>query len=161
MGTLDAYMHGLQQGNKFVPKLIKGARCILKLHGDAEDYETYVFTEEQYEAGYGNPVDFTKPLPKALRQIFISHSLLFLGCSLNKDRTLDLFDQVRRDTEFEVPDHFAILPSPEGLAAKNAKEGFLLNLKIRPIWYPPGQHDFVEKYLRLAVDVAEERLLDF
>lgn len=160
-GTLDAYMHGLQQGNKFVPKLIKGGRCILKLHGDAEDYETYVFTEEQYAAGYGSPLDFTKPLPKALRQIFISHSLLFLGCSLGQDKTLELFDKVRRDTEFEIPDHFAILPTPSNPADKNAKEGFLLNLKIRPLWYPSGNHDFVEKYLKLIIDVAEERLTDF
>jgi hypothetical protein len=81
-------MHGMQQGNKFVPKLIKGDRCILKLHGDAEDHDTYVFTADQYDQAYGSPVDFKKPLPRALRQIFVSHSLLFLGCSLERDWTL-------------------------------------------------------------------------
>jgi hypothetical protein len=69
-GNLEGYMHGMQQGNKFVSKLIKGDRCILKLHGDAEDHDSYVFTAQQYEQAYGSSVDFTKPLPRALRQIF-------------------------------------------------------------------------------------------
>jgi hypothetical protein len=160
-GNLEGYMHGLQQGNKFVPKLIKGDRCILKLHGDAEDHETYVFTDEQYKDGYGDPFDFTKPLPKSLRQIFVSHSLLFLGCSLEQDKTLDLFSEVLRDGQFEVPDHFAILPDPQGIESKSQKESRLINLKIRPLWYPTGEHEFVEKYLKLAVDIVEGRLEDF
>jgi hypothetical protein len=160
-GNLEGYMHGTQQGNKFVPKLIKGDRCILKLHGDAEDYDTYIFTESQYTEGYGSPFDFKKPLPRALRQIFVSHSLLFLGCSLEKDRTLDLFQKVIDDKEFEVPDHFAILPEPSGAESKNQKEGRLLALKIRPLWYPSGEHEFVERYLALAVDMAEGRINPF
>ena len=157
-GNLDGYMHGVQQGNKFVPKLIKGDRCILKLHGDAEDHATYVFTGEQYKDAYGAPFDFSKPLPKALRQIFISHSLLFLGCSLEQDKTLELFKCVCEDRQFEIPDHFAILSEPEGTEKKNQKEGRLLEMKIRPIWYPAGQHDFVEKYLHLAIEIAEGRI---
>ena len=79
------------------------------------------------------------------------------------DKTLELFAQVRQDSQFEIPDHFAILPAPNDPAEKNAKEGFLLSLKIRPLWYPvvDGSHDFVEKYLKLVIDVAEERLTDF
>jgi hypothetical protein len=160
-GALEGYMHGMQQGNKFVPKLIKGDRCILKLHGDAEDYETYVFTEEQYKKGYGNPLSFKKTLPRALRQVFVSHSLLFLGCSLEKDRTLDLFQKIVDKKEFEIPDHFAILPEPAGADAKNQKATRLLPLKIRPIWYPAGKHQFVERYLALAVDMAEGKITSF
>lgn len=160
-GHLEGYMHGIQQGNKFVPKLIKGDRCILKLHGDAEDHDTYVFTEEQYANGYGNPFDFSKPLPKALRQIFVSHSLIFLGCSLEQDKTLELFTEICRDSQFEIPDHFAILPEPDGAETKNEKENRLINLKIRPLWYPKGEHDFVEQYLNLAIDMVDGRLENF
>jgi hypothetical protein len=160
-GALDGYMHGLQQGNKFVPKLIKGDRCILKLHGDAEDHETYVFTEAQYRKGYGNPLNFKKPLPRALRQIFVSHSLLFLGCSMETDRTLELFQRVVAKKEFEIPDHFAILPEPTNGEAKNQKATRLLPLKIRPVWYPAGNYGFVERYLSLAADMAEGRITSF
>ncbi len=69
-GHITGYMHGRQDGNKFSTKLVQGERCILKLHGDAEDHETYIFTTEQYREAYGEPIDFTRPLPKALRQIY-------------------------------------------------------------------------------------------
>jgi hypothetical protein len=154
-------MHGRQQGNKFVSKLIKGERCILKLHGDAEDYETYVFTNEQYDEAYGNPLDFTKPLPKALRQIYVTSSIIFLGGSLEKDKTLDLFNEVMNDADFDVPDHFAILSIPRNGETKNQKEARLNDLQIRTIWYPAEEHVFVDSYLRLALDMASERLRDF
>lgn len=160
-GSLDGYMHGLQQGNKFVPRLIKGDRCILKLHGDADDHETYIFTENQYKNGYGAPLSFKKQLPRALRQIFVSHSLLFLGCSMEKDRTLELFQKVVEKKEFEIPDHFAILPEPTTVEAKNQKAAVLLPLRIRPIWYPAGKHEFVEQYLSLAADMAEGKITSF
>jgi hypothetical protein len=160
-GKLKGYMHGLQQGNNFVTKLIKGERCILKLHGDAEDFETYVFTLEQYQGAYGDSIDFTKPLPKALRQIYVSSSLIFLGASLEQDKTLDLFSEVISDSDFDVPDHFAMLSIPEEGETKNQKEARLNDLRIRTLWYPSDDHSFVEKYLRLALDMASERLRDF
>lgn len=156
----EGYMHGMQAGNKFVPKLIKGDRCLLKLHGDAEDHETYVFTRNQYKTAYGEPFDFTKPLPKALRQIFVSHSLLFLGCSLENDKTLELFTHVCDQGEFEIPNHFAIIPEPKpkGLETKAQKENRLLKLKIHPIWFPDGEFKLVEAYLQLLIDVANKRI---
>lgn len=159
-GDLEGYMHGRQQGNKFVAKLIKGDRCILKLHGDAEDYKTYVLTRDQYKTAYGSPVDFKKPLPRALRQIYISHSLLFIGCSLEQDRTLDLFKTVVEQKQFDIPDHYAILPEPPTRAERTKKESRLLKLQIHPLWYPKGAHDFVEKYLSLALDYAKGRISD-
>ena len=45
------------------------------------------------EAG---PFDFHKPLPKALRAVvFVSQSLLFLGCSLEQDWTMELFGKAK------------------------------------------------------------------
>jgi len=152
---IEGYMHGLQQGNKFVTKLIRGDRCILKLHGDAEDPDTFVFTKSQYDEAYGAKFDFSKPLPRALRQIFISHSLLFLGCSMERDRTLELLEHVRAAGEFDLPDHYAILPEPAGGESKAAKEGRLLALGIRPIWYPAGEHGLVENLIQLALAVEE------
>ncbi len=160
-GHITGYMHGRQEGNKFSTKLIQGERCLLKLHGDAEDHETYVFTDEQYKEAYGAPLDFSKPLSKALRQIYVTSSLLFMGCSLTQDKTLELFDKVMNDSDFDVPDHFAVLPLPDSGETKNQKEARLNDLKIRTIWYPSDNHDFVEKYLALALDMASERLRNF
>ena len=166
LGPFEGYMHGMQAGNKFVSKLIKGDKCILKLHGDAEVADSYIFTSKQYLEGYGSPFDFAKPLPRALRQIFISQSLLFLGCSLEEDKTLELFQEVRNDglsrgAHFEIPDHFAILPKPKGKLKQGNKESRLTGLGIRPLWYPSGKHEYVQKLLQLVIATVDRRIKPF
>lgn len=152
-----AYMHGTQEHN-FFPRLVRGDRCLLKLHGDADNPATHILTQDQYGDGYGDPFDFHKPLPKALRQIFVSQSLLFLGCSLDQDWTLELFEQAKAADEYAVPNHYAILPAPVDAQTKQQKETRLLTLNIQPLWYPEGRHEFVGTYLQLIVDVAERRI---
>ncbi|KVX97783.1 hypothetical protein WL10_33220 [Burkholderia ubonensis] len=164
--ALDGYMYGMQPGNAFVQRLLRGERCILKLHGDARQENTYVFTQAQYQAAYGEPLSFKNQLPRALRQIFISHSLLFLGCSLEQDKTLDLFKSVVDEAAFEIPDHFALLNEPATLQERARKEARLLQLKIRPLWYqtPAGDdgkpdHILLEKILKLAIAAARRQVV--
>lgn len=154
----DGYMHGRQQNN-FFSRLVRGHRCILKLHGDADDPNTYVLTKAQYLEAYEEPPNFQRPLPKALRQIYISNTLLFLGCSLEQDWTLDLFKKVKQQSEYEIPHHYAFVPTPDTVQKKQQKEAALLELNIQPIWYPAEEHEYVEKLLSLAIDVADKRIL--
>lgn len=163
---LDGYMYGMQPGNAFVQRLLRGERCILKLHGDARQENTYVFTKAQYQAAYGEPASFQNQLPRALRQIFISHSLLFLGCSLEQDKTLDLFKSVVDEASFEIPDHFALLNEPITPQECAQKEARLLRLKIRPLWYEtPADNDgrpdhrLLEQILKLAIAVARRQVV--
>lgn len=153
----DGYMHGRQQNN-FFSRLVRGHRCILKLHGDADDPQTYVLTKAQYLEAYEEPLNFQRPLPKALRQIYISNTLLFLGCSLEQDWTLELFKKVKEHSDFEIPHHYAFLPTPDTPQNKQEKAASLLGLDIQPIWYPAGEHEYVEKLLSLAIDVADKRI---
>lgn len=152
-----AYMHGTQEHN-FFPRLVRGDRCLLKLHGDADNPATHILTQAQYDNAYGNPFDFHKPLPKALRQVFVSQSMLFLGCSLEQDWTLELFEMAKRADEYAIPNHYAILPAPGDPQAKQQKATRLLALNIHPLWYPAGEREFVEQYMQLIVDVAERRI---
>lgn len=158
------FMHGVQQKNQFVKKLIKGDRCILKLHGDVEYEDTYIFCKDQYDDAYyevgSDKFDFKKPLPKTLRQIFISHSLLFLGCSLEQDKTLDLFKSIKDDQQFEIPDHYAIMENiePENARLKRETENRLLKLNIRPIWYNKGDYLKIQEMLSLAIDVVDKKV---
>ncbi len=156
---LDGYMHGTQDHN-FFQRLVKGERCILKLHGDAENSHTYIFTRNQYTEAYGETFDFCKPLPKALRQIYVSNSLLFLGCSLEQDMTLELFKKVVETTQFEIPNHYAILPEPRDSFMKRRKESLLFSLNIQPIWYKNSdtEHQYVEKLLSLLIDVVNHKI---
>lgn len=163
---IEGYMHGTQTRHQFAAKLIQGERCILKLHGTVNDPETYILSEAQYNNAYGDNAsfDYTRPLAKTLRQIFISHSLLFLGCSLEQDRTLGLFQDVVNSNAFDIPDHFALLPKPSDHEKYLAKEEMLQQAKIRPIWYQVindedgiSDHSGVEKLLILAIDSAAGR----
>lgn len=153
----DAYMHGTQ-GNNFFPRLVRGDRCLLKLHGDSDNPDTHILTHVQYANAYGSPFDFHKPLPKALRQVFVSQSLLFLGCSLEQDWSLELLEQAKHADEYAIPNHYAILPAPDDAQAKQQKATRLLRLNIQPLWYSAGEHEFVERYLQLIIDVAERRI---
>ncbi len=156
---LAGYMYGKQAENGFVSQLLKGENCLMKLHGDLEQSQSYVFTESQYNEAYGTEeIDFSKQLPRSLRQIYISYSLLFIGCSLEQDRTLDLFQSVKAQGHFEIPSHFALLPESEG-EDKATKMGRLLDMNIRPIWYESKDkdHSMLEKLLLLAIDVAEKK----
>jgi hypothetical protein len=153
----DAYMHGTQEHN-FFQRLVRGDRCLLKLHGDADNAVTHILTQAQYDNSYGNPFDFHKPLPKALRQVFVSQSLLFLGCSLEQDWTLELFERAKQADEYVIPNHYALLPAPTDAQVKQQKATRLLKLNIQPLWYPIDEHEFVERYMRLIVDVAERRI---
>lgn len=103
-------------------------------------------------------MSFQRSLPKALRQIFISNSLLFLGCSLEQDWTLDLFRRVKQQGEYEIPNHYAFLPTPDNAQRKQQKETELLDLNIQPIWYPATKHECVKQLLSLAIDVANKRI---
>lgn len=153
----SAYMHGTQDHN-FFPRLVRGDRCLLKLHGDAENQATHILTAAQYQDAYGEHFDFTKPLPKALRQIYISNSMLFLGCGLEQDWTLELFRKVKAENAYAIPRHYAILPSPTTQQARSEKATRLLSLQIQPIWYPEGCHELAEKLLSYLADIAEKRV---
>jgi hypothetical protein len=155
-----AYMHGTQEHN-FFARLVRGDRCILKLHGDAETDATHILTAEQYEQAYGQQpgFEFHKPLPKALRQIYISQSLLFMGCSLEQDWTMDLFQAACDGNGYQVPNHYAVVPAPADLQARQQKEARLLALNIQPIWYPDGDHGLVERLVDFIGDVAEKKIV--
>jgi hypothetical protein len=156
----QGFMQGIQQHSHFASQLVQGSRCILKLHGTFDADETYIFSKQQYDDAYGRDcLDYQKPLSKVLRQIFISHSLVFIGCSLEQDRTLELFFDVVRSNVFDIPNHFAFLPRLEGHDDVQ-KETLISGAKIKPIWYEviiddEGQnHKQLEQLLRFAIDCA-------
>jgi len=160
----QGFMQGIQQYSHFASQLVQGSRCILKLHGTFDADETYIFSKQQYDDAYGSDcLDYQRPLAKVLRQIFISHSLVFIGCSLEQDRTLELFFDVVRSNVFDIPNHFAFLPRIEGHDDVQ-KETLISGAKIKPIWYQvtinedgSQNHDQLEQLLSFAIDCANGR----
>jgi hypothetical protein len=134
---------------------------VVKLHGDIRTPAGCILSKSQYDVAYGaGAVDLGKSIPQALDYYFRNSSLLFLGCSLNQDRTIQVFEAVKASInpdEVQIPQHFSIeqCPADQGeLATRNEN---LLRLGITPIWFPPGEFDCVEGILRLARNELRHR----
>lgn len=126
-----------------------GNRGLLKLHGDWEDRTDRVLTKTEYDTRYGGSapaaVDMILQLPRLLSHILTAHSLLFLGCSLDKDRTVTTLGQLAKVSPEMV--HFAVVEQPNTTKKLTEKNSFLSDLNILPIYYPTGQHEEVEALL--------------
>jgi len=122
-------------------------RFLLKIHGDASERTNRVFTKTDYDQYYGprgSPAML--PLPASLRQLFTGKRLLFLGCGLNRDRTMEVLRQIAEDGS--VAWHFAILEKPESeTQVYYDRIKFLGDCNIRAIWYPHGRHDLLQPLL--------------
>ncbi len=135
------------------PDLLTQARqvnphCLFKLHGDigpeVYDIKRLVFTQAQYGESYAD----NSPLMQELPQWFQNKKLLFLGCSLEMDRTMEVLQQVM--TKNPGLDHYAILScKPDDVQKRCIEMG---DLGISAIYYPDGEYE--------AVRVILERLLE-
>ncbi|TCS02864.1 SIR2 family protein [Caulobacter sp. BK020] len=127
---------------------------ILKLHGDIVAPGGCILSRNQYAAAYGDgAIDPSLPIPQALDYYFRNSSLLFLGCSLNQDRTVQVFEAIMNRALAEsadLPQHFAIEQLPSDEAALIARNAALLRIGVTPIWFPAGAFEFIEEILRLA-----------
>ncbi|MDE6387367.1 MAG: SIR2 family protein [Lachnospiraceae bacterium] len=122
--------------------------CLFKLHGDigpeTYDIDRLVFTQEQYDTAYKSE----GPLMQELPLWFQNKRLLFLGCSLMKDKTIEVLQQVTEKNP--GLDHYAILAcKPDEIGQRSRELG---ELGISAIYYPDGRHE--------AVRVILERLLE-
>jgi hypothetical protein len=129
--------------------------AILKLHGDVRSPASCILGKRQYDQAYGETsLDLARPIPKLLRYYYTNSSLLFVGCSLNNDRTIQVFQAVKDDRRtkgtLDLPQHFSIEQAPESLSELENRNAALLKLGITPIWFPKGEFTKVEGILRHA-----------
>lgn len=145
---------GLHDEFTFLTSVPKGTRCLLKLHGNINNQNHRVLTHEEYEQAYGddNVISFNNHIPKLLKRIYLSYSLFFVGCSMNIDRTVQTFQKiVEEETAQKVPEHYALLEVPDDEDAYQALKQRMIACNVKPIWYPSGEHQLVEKFLSLLI----------
>ncbi len=129
---------------------------IIKLHGDISAPTHCILGKNQYNEAYGNgDIDMSLPIPKLLEYYYTNNSLLFLGSSLNNDRTVHVFraikEQLKKDKgDIYIPQHFCVEQAPETEEALTARNAYLAQLGITPIWFEPGRYEYVESILRMA-----------
>ena len=110
-------------------------RFILKLHGDCRRAETRVLLKAEYEEAYAPG----SVIREEIALLYRNHNLLFLGCSLGPDRTVQLVAEVANSDQ-NMPKHYALLALPSSNGQRIDRENFLSERGIYPIWYD-GAHD--------------------
>lgn len=121
-------------------------KSILKMHGSIEEISSIVFSESQYNEFYGSD----KPLPMFLETFFSGRSLLFVGCSLVKDRTMEILTKcIKRNSKIR---HYAIVELPQNSEEEIMKRNYLTSIGIDPIYYPVGDYESVELLLEYLAE---------
>ncbi|NIM78158.1 MAG: hypothetical protein GTO20_05160, partial [Candidatus Aminicenantes bacterium] len=122
---------------------------LLKIHGDLQDVSSIVLSSKQYAEIYGDPAGFDPkaPLPGFLKRVFTNSSVLFIGCSLVRDRIIMIMESLRR-----MRPHFAIMPRPDKQEEVVALNRRLSEAGITPIWITDfGQ---IEEILEMLAEPA-------
>jgi len=146
----DEKVTGTEESARFIRGVHCGERYLLKLHGNIDEPAHRVLTKHEYDRAYGeNEIDYTKRLPKIIRQVFSSYSVVFLGCSLVADRYLNILKSLFEEQGEYMPKHFAILEAPDDEDDLRQRDTFLAGLGVSPIWYSSGDYEAVTEILGL------------
>jgi hypothetical protein len=124
-------------------------RFLLKLHGDRRRAESRVLRKGEFEAAYA-PGSVVR---EELVLLYRNHHLLFLGCSLGPDRTVQLISEVAKSDK-GMPKHFALLSLPDSDPARVDRENFLTERGIYPIWYDGSHDESIQALLAGLLDAA-------
>ena len=137
------------------------APTLFKLHGSVSDREHMVFTKEDYDTVYPCSQQPT-PLSETLSSIFRSSPVLFLGCSLDTDRVVQVLNAC-----CEHRSYFALVELPKETNNKNnpwepllvnddgteneayrQRRLFMSKHHIQCIWYPCGKYEALDWFLQ-------------
>lgn len=126
-------------------------RRLIKLHGSVEEISSIILSTKQYKKYYGKKGKReNKMLPIYLKKIFEGKKVLFVGCSLEKDYTLDILREcVKCNHNIS---HFAILPYLSNLEQQVKRQRKLTKFGIEAIYYPEGDFEAVGQLIHYLVD---------
>jgi hypothetical protein len=123
--------------NEVIRLMPMGNKLLVKLHGSCDLVAERVLLKSEYDAAYsdGNEVR------NFFNRILFGQSLLFIGCSLSVDRTIQAMIEVVDEYKAEtLPRHYAFLELKD-IDDRVARKKELARANIFPIWYPEGDHD--------------------
>lgn len=125
--------------------------ALYKFHGDIDrGWEDIIFTKSSYENAYGNNED--TELDRNLSFCLLTHPILFLGCSLTKDRILNLLLNNKEGSHFAFVacgssnrSNFDCEKATEEAIEKTAK---LDKMGIMPVFYPRFDRTCINELLK-------------
>ena len=127
-------------------------RFLIKLHGNYRDRDGRVLLSQEYDDAYA----VNSSMREEIALLYRNNCLLFLGCSLGSDRTVRLIHEIAR-VDPNMPRHYAFLAKPDSDTTRVAREGFLTERGIFPIWYDPSHDESIMALLDgLEVDGTQQ-----
>jgi len=126
-------------------------RVLVKLHGKANSSRNRILTKNEYDNHYQD-----EQALESVIEAISNRTLLFLGCSLTVDRTVQCLARiVARKGHEHVPRHYAFLKLNEG-EDRLARRDQLAAGNIYPIWYTDDHDESIEALLeKLAEGVNQ------
>lgn len=121
-------------------------RVLIKMHGDCEDRRARSFTKREYDLHYDEK---RSGMGSLVRLMFTSRPLLFLGCSLNTDRTVKILRALH--DELAALTHYAIVEAPHDPAQFQERRRSLLDMGISPLWFHEGAFESIGQLLERLV----------
>lgn len=123
---------------------------LFKIHGDITEPQTsIILTKEQYDNAYKE-----QALISSLKQIFVGKEILFLGCSLEKDRPLELMCEV---TQAGMK-NYCIISSDSNLLKSNRLR-LENDYNTQTIIYPEGRHECLNIILNYIAEIIAPETL--
>jgi signal transduction histidine kinase/ActR/RegA family two-component response regulator len=125
-----------------LPRLASERRFfIFKMHGDADDVQTIVLTEQDYKEVIHNDELYQT----ALSQILATRTMLFLGFGLRDDHLNLILGKQSALFKAYGRRHYALLPDPGTILPKSFLEHY--NISVIP-YDSKGNHADLEKLLK-------------
>ncbi|PAN84843.1 SIR2 family protein [Enterobacter cloacae] len=137
---------------KDFPRLIgEGKSILLKLHGKANTSRNRILTKTEYDRHYGSNKDLERII-----ECVSQNSLLFMGCSLTIDRTIQCLQNIANIKGHEnIPKHYAFLQLNDE-SIRIARQDELRRANIYPIWYTGDHDECLEALLEKLVDGVDK-----
>lgn len=126
-----------------LPKALgENKRVLVKLHGKANSSRNRILTKDEYDKHYQDDHAL-----EAVIEAISNRTLLFLGCSLTVDRTIQCLKRIVTKKGHEnVPRHYAFIKLNEG-EDRLARRDQLAEANIYPIWYTDEHDESLEALL--------------
>ena len=152
----EAWIAG-RKANEILGAIQQNRHALIKLHGDVLEPKTFTFTALEYDMSYGNRKRGTRGVLTQLGNvIYTNRPLLFLGCSLETDRTLKVLRQVAKQNPYLT--HYAVLAAPTTDATRQRRRDALARAGIVPLWFIPGKFEQIDRLLDQLVEQAATEL---
>jgi tetratricopeptide (TPR) repeat protein len=105
--------------------------ALIKIHGGIGDISSIVLSTSQYKQMYGDPSGFDPeaPLPGFLKRVLTNSPVLFIGCSMVRDRVIMIMESLP-----DMRPHFALMMRPDKQKKIVELNRRLSKAGIIPVW---------------------------